>query len=525
MAKHTVLFHGRHLLYTAFQEQYLRALVEELSKNTKAEQLVEVVFAVTSANHANSRYNPVPFHYRAIGIDVFARKVLESLKATWSIVPIPHMPPTEKFIERVISYAHATREGRPISPEVTVVICSTPALIEQFDKAGYEVRTSEYDAGTKSFIAETPQTLLARYAAHISDWHNNEQLKNLLSSGTLDLWRTYPEIPREIERLWKESLLTEQGDITETRDYSTYSFSMSRGDVIELKYKDIEKGIIPGVIVDEGCADGALLARIAKDFPDSDLIGIEITREFLAEAQERQRRGGFGNSFVFFYQRNLSEKIFADDSIDTTLCNSTTHEIWSYGGGDKTLSAYLAHKYAQLKPGGALLIRDVVGPEGGEEELYAWFADSDGATPTVEEALKTPVAELSTRGRFYRFAKEYLNGRGVVYTEEDIDGKKYIIAKRKDIADFMSKKDYTDNWESELHESFTHWSFSRWRQELEKVGFTFDEGLSRAYTNPWIVENRWQGTVELFTKKDAGLSNGLAEEPLPPTNLVIVAHK
>src|SRR5262249_40225593 len=149
--------------------------------------------------------------------------------------------------------------------------------------------------------------------------------------------------------------------------------------------------------------DGALLVRIAKDFPDSDLIGIEITREFLAEARERVRRGEFGHSFIFLYQRNLTRKIFDDASVNTTICNSTTHEIWSYGGGDATLRAYLRYKFAQLRPDGALVIRDVVGPEAGEDEIYAWLNDADGVTPAPEDVQNHSVKELSTRARFYRF--------------------------------------------------------------------------------------------------------------------------
>ncbi|MBI2030672.1 methyltransferase domain-containing protein [Candidatus Kaiserbacteria bacterium] len=518
--KHRILFHGRHILHTRFQEQALSALVQEMAFSSDSP--VEVIFAVTSANHANSRYNPVAFHYRAIGIDLFARKVLGPLGARWSIVPIPHMPPTEHFAQRVIAYVHAMHEdGSDISPENTTVLCSTAPLIKQFRAAGYDVATAEYDEATQTYKAPTPQSILAEHAVHVVEGRNTPSFVETVSQATIDLWNTYPEIPQEIERLWNESLLTEYGDITETRDYGTYSFSMSRSDVIDRKYEDIKAGIVPGVIVDEGCADGALLTKVTKEYPDSDLIGIEITREFLAEAHERQRRGEFGSSFVFFHQRNLAHKIFDEASVDTTICNSTTHEIWSYGGGDETLRQYLAYKYAQLKPGGALVIRDVIGPENGDEEIYAWFEDAAGDTPAPEEAPGRDAHTLSTRGRFYKFAKEFFNGRGVKYNEETIDGKKLVRASRKDIADFLGKKNYVDNWDSELHESFTHWSFGRWKEELERAGFSLDTALSYAYTNDWIVEHHLKGTAELFTKK----GDSLEAESWPPTNVILVARK
>src|SRR5215470_1272550 len=108
MQKNKILFHGRHLLHTTFQERALAALAQRL---TAGSSRVEVVFAVTSANHANSRFNPVPFHYRSIGIDLFARAVLEPLDVDWHIIPIPHMAPTERFGERIISHAKAASEG------------------------------------------------------------------------------------------------------------------------------------------------------------------------------------------------------------------------------------------------------------------------------------------------------------------------------------------------------------------------------------------------------------------------------
>lgn len=519
MAARSLLFHGRHLLHTTFQGEALRTLVERLRKDGDT---IEVVFAVTSANHSNSRYNPVPFHYRAIGIDLFARRVLLPLSVEWTVVPVPHLPPTEHFAARVVSYANAAREMRePLAPGFTSVFCSTPPLIRQFRSLGYDVDTAEFDEETDAFTAPAPQGIIAAHAATLSAWQTNAELGSLLSPATRALWKTYPDIPREIERLWNESLLTEHGDITETRDYGTYSFSMSRTDVIERKYEDIKAGIVPGRIVDEGCADGALLIRIAKDFPDSDLIGVEITREFLAEAHERQRRGEFGQTFVFFYQRNLAEKIFEDNSIDTTICNSTTHEIWSYGGQDETLRAYLRYKYAQLRPGGALVIRDVIGPENGDEPIYALFEDADGLTPPAGEAPRMEARTLSTRGRFYRFAHDFFNGRGVAYSEELIDGKTYIVASRRDIAEFLSKKDYVENWDSEMHEDFTHWPFSVWMSELTDAGFTPDAGLSHAYANSWIVEHHLKGTAELFRKT----AKGLEPEPYAPTNVILVARK
>jgi len=64
----TLLFPGRHILHTRFQEQYLLDHVR--SAPTPVDR---VVFAITSANQSHSRYNPLPLHVRAVGVDRFAR--------------------------------------------------------------------------------------------------------------------------------------------------------------------------------------------------------------------------------------------------------------------------------------------------------------------------------------------------------------------------------------------------------------------------------------------------------------------
>jgi hypothetical protein len=55
-----VLFPGRHHLLTRFQADYLHRLA--------ADSAATIVWAVTSANHDNTRRNPVPYHRREAAI-------------------------------------------------------------------------------------------------------------------------------------------------------------------------------------------------------------------------------------------------------------------------------------------------------------------------------------------------------------------------------------------------------------------------------------------------------------------------
>jgi hypothetical protein len=58
-----------------------------------------------------------------------------------------------------------------------------------------------------------------------------------------------------------------------------------------------------------------------------------------------------------------------------------------------------------------------------------------------------------------------------------------------DAMDFLTRKDYTDNWLSEVQEQFCGLEFADWKSLLADVGFEVDP-VSRATRNDWIIDNR-----------------------------------
>lgn len=543
-----LLFPGRHILNTSFQEDYLWEILRlPLNKLTfleggfeSDEKIEEIIFAVTSANQENSRYNPVPFYIRAIGLDRFASKYKDAINVGYRIVPIPHFNPTPKFAELLVKETtESLSDNLNLNPENTVVLSSTPAVFRQFKNLGYKILPAEYDSKKEKITEITPIEVVKKVVESGRDkWLENENIRKYFAKESLELWTDFPNIPEKLFWLWEDPLLTEEGDITETRNYSTYSVGMSNQALIDFKYNDIREAIVPGKIVDEGCADCALITKIAEDFPDSDIIGIDITGEFVARCLERQRAGEFGSTFVHIHQRNLIENIFEENSIDTTICNSTTHELWSYLDQETTLKKYLKMKYNQTRKGGRLIIRDVVGPDEKDKQIYMLLNKKDGSNeiPTKDRDKET-LKSLSTHARFIVFAKDFLSAmrqegkrdenNKIQYKEEVIDGKGYIVLSLKDATEFMSKKDYTDNWKSELNEEFSFWNFKEWKDKLEEAGFKIVENpnrpasTSRAYTNEWIVENRFRGKVDLFEMVDGELE----KIDYPKTNMVLIGEK
>jgi SAM-dependent methyltransferase len=530
-----LLFPGRHLVNTTFQEQYLKRVLTEapaaipgfMAGNVElSKPPTEIIFAITSANQENSRFNPIPFHIRAVGVDRFARQLQKPFR--YRVLGIPHYGHTKNFATFTIKeIAYQSEQAIQLSPENCIVLCSTPEVIRLYQELGFAVVSAELSAPQTR--PATPIEIIREIGGQKQNWRGGKLAGTQLAASHISLFEDFPEVPQRIARLYQDPLTNQEGSLTETRNYSTYARGMN--EIIRLKFLDIQKAIHSGRIVDEGCADGALLAEISRDFPDSDLFGIDLSSEFASRFSERQRAGEFGGAYVHFFHRNLLDRIFEPESIDTTICNSTLHELWSYAEKEKTVRAYLGEKFRQLRPTGRLVIRDVVGPDQGEREVLVWCSDADGQNHSAAEIAKHKdrstewLHKLSTRSRFYLFARDFLGGQsGFSFKEESHHNRLCFRLTFQQAAEFLSKKDYTDNWSSEMNEEFCFWNFSKWKQVLTKIGFKIYENPnnpaegSRIYINPWIMEHRHTGHVEIFDLEGQVL-------PWPPTNMVLVAEK
>lgn len=526
-----LLFPGRHLINTRFQAEYLKEILKNgyenhssfLSGKKRFQGKIEkIIFAVTSSNQSHSRYNPIPFFQRTIGVDRFARTLGFN---GFRILGIPHYGHTTSFAEFTLREIRDQTEGEiTLTPENCIVLCSTPEVVKLYQELGFSILTAEL--GLEK--VPTPIDLIRKIGVCGAEWKEDREIVQEVAPSAVDWLADYPEIAERIARIYRDPLTTQDGGLTQGRNYSTYARGMN--EIVRLKYLDIRENIRPGRIVDEGCADGALLTEICRDFPDSDFYGIDLSAEFAHRFQERQRAGEFSGTYVHFFLRNLLEPIFEPESMDTTICNSTLHELWSYGGGAETVRGYLRNKFLQLTEGGRLIIRDVVAPMNADQKLWLKFLGASEQTTSLEETSSdrsaTSLNRLSDRQRFDLFAADFLKNnpqRKSEVCQWKIQGDK-IETTLRFAAEYLSKKDYTDNWLSEMNEEFCFWDLDQWRKELNEIGFTLLESSSahkatRIYCNEWIVKNRWEGKITL-QDPDSGKSIDY-----PPTNMVIVAEK
>lgn len=526
-----ILFPGRHHLLTQFQFDYLHAVIGKPLDQTldihgkpipAGEKIDAVIFAVTSSNHSNTRRNPLPFYIRALALEEFGKQ----LSVPCFIYGIDDIGTVKEFSEYTIKRIKHDSEGQfDLTPDNTLVICSTPVL-EMYEQSGFRILPAELtDRKTWKHHTAMPWDIVEKISAD-NTWEESKTIAAETHPASLDVWKKY-RLGTKVQILFRDKMISEDGDITTTRDYNTYVRQMD--DIAVLKFQDTAPYVKPGRIGDIGCAVGSWIKLACENerFRESDFYGIEVARHLFDICQQRKHNGEFKNPFVFFSQRNaVTGLVFDQNSMNTIHTSSLTHEIESYGSRADLLS-FIKNRFNELAAGGVWVNRDVVGPENKEQLVLMKVNDKDGRNEDTDKdfndrvELATYLRGLSTQGRFKRFVRDFRKKEGYTLKYETVQQKEgaYFRLRLSDACEFMSRKDYIDNWESEMHETFCFWDVEEWKQHLNEAGFTIAPG-SAAYTNEWIVTNRLTGKVELFNDDDSR-----ARLPYPVTNMIMIAEK
>jgi SAM-dependent methyltransferase len=493
----TLIFPGRHHMLTKFQNQYLKNLID---KGIDGKKVDKIIFAVTSSNHENTRRNPIPLYLRTMTITKFSQNLPCEIK----IYPIPDIKTTEKFASYILNQIFY-QSGEKLTPENAIVACSTPSVIKMFLKQGFKNLPIELiDEKRDTYASPRPYEVIDFLIKSGKNWKKDLKWKEYASEATQEVYLEY-NLGDLIIELFKDSLLSEDADITETRDYNTYAVQMDKN--VKFKFADIKPFVKEGKIVDAGCGTGALVKILAKEFPESDIIGIEATRKFY----EYCKMQDYGESFVFFYRKNILDQNFKENTINTFIYSSILHEIYSYIG-EKTLRELLKDTFNQLALHGRIIIRDVVGPENPEQKVLLKLNEKDGAN-------SGEIKELSTYAKFFQFTKDFLPKK-IKFKERIINETKFIELSLGDAYEFLSKMSYTDNWKSEMHEQFGFWSLQQWKKELENAGFRIVEN-SREFKSEYIIENMYKDKADLYQEQ----GKNLIQLEYPATNMILSGEK
>ncbi|ANW66309.1 methyltransferase [Mycobacterium sp. djl-10] len=474
-----VLFPGRHHVLTRFQARYL---AEFAGVDTT------VIWAVTSANHQNTRRNPVPAHRREAAIELFSQS--EGIRSL--VVPVVDVPADQRFAEITCkAVAHAT--GITPSPADTVVACSTPAVAELYEQLGFSIAPVERGHPD---TPRYPWQVLEQIATG-APWRDDAH------PATVNVFDRYG-LAEHIRTISADPIVSSEGALTDTRDYRSYSAAFDAA--AERKWTQARPYVQPGRIVDIGCAAGAMLELVAADpqFAESDLYGIEVARHLFEECEHRKSQGVFANPNTFFYQRNiLAGPVFPDASVDTTLTFALTHEIYSYGEAAASLRVFADTIARQTAPGGVWINSDVCGPDHPDRVVRLTFHEPGVGHPTMDLTALSPtdvhdhLNALNPAQRFGQFAVDFRRNAGVPFAYDAVDDHT-VRLRLADAMEFLTRFSYVDNWLSETHEQFCGFSWVDWVHLADEVGLQVDP-RSGPWRNDWLVSNAFEPAAALFT--------------------------
>ena len=387
------------------------------------------------------------------------------------IVPVNDLAESDRWVEHVV--AATLRAGIFLSPENTRVLTSNREVDALFARAGFKVVSHEV-------VGPTPQELIGAIVES-RDWQRDA------APEMTALYERYGIVER-LRAIFGELLVDDDGELGHARDFASYGAQMDAA--LVQKLDDLLPHVVPGLVVDKGCGTGKLLVELALRFPRSKFVGVDLSREFLRLCDENH----YAAEDVAFVAGNVADRQVQPGTATTIVFSSVVHEIYSYNGYDRNeVHRALGNAAAELAPSGRILVRDGV----------SW-----GPEPCRMRFLND-----ATRTQWARFAIEFKHGEGAAH-ERIADDE--VRLSRHLANEFLCKKDYLKNWHIEVHEEYGTFTPDEWRAALSRAGL--HARTVHAYANPWIVEHRYRGTVELCD--DDG-----RELPWPPTNIVVVGDK
>ena len=267
---------------------------------------------------------------------------------------------------------------------------------------------------------------------------------------------------------------------------------------------------VRGRIADMGSGSGRGTFDLASLYDGLELVGVDVNPISVERASEKFKRPNLS-----YIVGDISQRVFAANSLDGILNSSVLHHVTSFNNfAVERVFTTLDNQVAQLKPGGVIIIRDFVIPDG-PEEVYLDLPFTDGA----ETGNKR---ELSTAALFEVFAQEWrssVNPHGPVAfakLESQRDGFVRFQLTLRAATEFVLRKDYRADWDTEVLEEYTYLSQAQFEGAFRSRGLRVV--TSRPIWNPWIVRNRFENRFFLSDLNHRPL-------PFPPTNYLIVGEK
>ncbi len=476
----------------------------------------KLIIPITSANHSNTRRNPIRWERR-----------IESLINVANSEDIPIFPylieerwKMENFSEYTIMSTNIAmaNEGNYelLTPENSLILCSNPELIPLYQELGYTVIDALSPQiqwqDNKLFSWQILNNTLEKYSK--SPEIALEYAKSHLHQWSYNMYKKYNFFEHSL-KLYEDNILNEDWNFDNTvRDYRIYEESFQTAS--PRKYEAIKKYIRKGVLVDIWCAWWWLIACAAQDpkLNWSTFIWVEMSRTLYEVAKNNMKKIDYPHTHIY-HGNGVDELFIQDSSVDTITSISTTHEVISYWE-QNALKIFANNIHRKLTPKWVWINMDVVWPNDKNKQVIAeldtqdwlpfdesayyaavdlynsWIksAFSDIEKQEVKQVFSDYLATLSTFWRLFVFQKSFIKTHGDAWYKFDVlDYNTWtVLIRNQDLYEFMPKVDYLKNRFDECNEAFCTMSCND-RKEFWKEHWFETEVIPDR--NQWIYENRY----------------------------------
>ena len=253
-----------------------------------------------------------------------------------------------------------------------------------------------------------------------------------------------------------------------------------------------------GWLADMGMGSGTGSEALAALYPNIRVTGVDINPEMVERAGKRYQLPNLD-----FKTGDIADECFPPESLDMIFDSSVLHHVTTFNNYDlQEAERAVINQVRQLKTGGNLIIRDFLRPE-----------------------PKDVILELppDTTELFRKFSQEFRfllpeERRGFTYSElpRANDGWHRFQLEHRLAVEFVLRKDYTTDWQTEVLEEYTYFTQAEFEALFRAQGLRIL--ASTPIRNPWIVRNRFLGKFRLTSAQAQAMM-------FPPTNYLIVGEK
>lgn len=222
-------------------------------------------------------------------------------------------------------------------------------------------------------------------------------------------------------------------------------------------------------VLDVGCADGVVTSSLAKIFPQAKVLGIDLNEGFVSIAKERWQ-DLLNLEFERVYLRDLLARPMRYDVV--VFC-SVLHEFFTYGEGISSVVKALADAHELLRPGGRVIIRDMI--------LFEYFQSSNLNTQSIIDKIYTHASVQHLQDFEDQFGK---------------------LSSINSVNHYLLKYLYVENWEREGRENYVPVTFEQYEEIFKLLGMRL--GYLQSYLIPYL-KDRWQQDFDLSEDEIEGL--------------------